>query len=50
MTMRDRNKIALQSDLMGANDFDVRAILGPNRRSYKMSDQPHQKVYLNQIH
>ncbi|WP_193228529.1 methylenetetrahydrofolate reductase, partial [Aliarcobacter butzleri] len=27
MTMRDRNKIALQSDLLGANDFDVRAIL-----------------------
>ena len=27
MSMRDRNKIALQSDLMGANDFDVRAIL-----------------------
>ena len=27
MSMRDRNKIALQSDLMAANDFDVRAIL-----------------------
>jgi len=25
--MRDRNKIALQSDLLGASDFDVRAIL-----------------------
>ena len=27
MSMRDRNKIALQSDLLGANEVDVRAIL-----------------------
>ncbi|QEP35368.1 methylenetetrahydrofolate reductase [Malaciobacter pacificus] len=43
MSMRDRNKIALQSDLMGANDFDVRAILALTGDPAKMSDQPHSK-------
>ncbi len=43
MTMRDRNKIALQSDLLGANDFDVRAILALTGDPAKMSDQPHTK-------
>ena len=43
MTMRDKNKIALQSDLMGANDFDVRAILALTGDPAKMSDQPHAK-------
>jgi len=43
MTMRDRNKIALQSDLLGANDFDVRAILALTGDPAKMSDQPHSK-------
>jgi 5,10-methylenetetrahydrofolate reductase len=43
MSMRDRNKIALQSDLLGANDFDVRAILALTGDSAKMSDQPHTK-------
>ena len=43
MTMRDRNKIALQSDLMGANDFDVRAILALTGDPAKKSDQPHAK-------
>ena len=43
MSMRDRNKIALQSDLMGANDFDVRAILALTGDPAKMSDQPHAK-------
>jgi 5,10-methylenetetrahydrofolate reductase len=43
MTMRDRNKIALQSDLLGANDFDVRAILAITGDPAKMSDQPHSK-------
>jgi 5,10-methylenetetrahydrofolate reductase len=43
MTMRDRNKIALQSDLLGANDFDVRAILALTGDPAKMSDQPHVK-------
>ena len=43
MTMRDRNKIALQSDLLGANDFDVRAILALTGDPEKMSDQPNSK-------
>jgi 5,10-methylenetetrahydrofolate reductase len=43
MTMRDRNKIALQSDILGANDFDVRAILALTGDPAKMSDQPHTK-------
>jgi 5,10-methylenetetrahydrofolate reductase len=43
MSMRDRNKIALQSDLMAANDFDVRAILTLTGDPAKMSDQPHAK-------
>lgn len=43
MSMRDRNKIALQSDLLGANDFDVRAILALTGDPAKMSDQPHSK-------
>ncbi len=43
MAMRDRNKIALQSDLLGANDFDIRAILALTGDPAKMSDQPHAK-------
>lgn len=43
MTMRDKNKIALQSDLLGANDFDIRAILALTGDPAKMSDQPHSK-------
>ena len=39
MSMRDRNKIALQSDLLGANDLDVRAILALTGDSAKISDQ-----------
>jgi 5,10-methylenetetrahydrofolate reductase len=41
--MRDRNKIALQSDLLGANDFDIRAILALTGDPANMSDQPHTK-------
>jgi len=40
MSMRDRNKIALQSDLLGANDFNVRSILALTGDSAKISDQP----------
>ena len=47
MTMRDRNKIALQSDLLGANDFDVRAILALTGDPAKMSDQPNSKGVLS---
>lgn len=43
MAMRDRNKIALQSDLLGANDFDVRAILALTGDPANMSDQPRAK-------
>ncbi len=43
MSMRDRNKIALQSDLLGANDFDVRNILALTGDPANMSDQPHAK-------
>ena len=43
MSMRDRNKIALQADLLGANDFDVRAILALTGDPAKMSDQPNSK-------
>jgi 5,10-methylenetetrahydrofolate reductase len=43
MSMRDRNKIALQSDLLGANDFDVRAVLALTGDPAHMSDQPHAK-------
>jgi 5,10-methylenetetrahydrofolate reductase len=40
MSMRDRNKIALQSDLLGANGLDVRAILALTGDPAKISDQP----------
>jgi len=43
MSMRDRNKIALQSDLLGVNDFDVRAILALTGDPAHMSDQPRTK-------
>jgi 5,10-methylenetetrahydrofolate reductase len=43
MSMRDRNKLALQSDLLGANDFDIRAILALTGDPAKMSDQPYLK-------
>lgn len=43
ISMRDRNKIALQSDLLGANDFDVRAVLALTGDPAHMSDQPRVK-------
>jgi methylenetetrahydrofolate reductase (NADPH) len=43
MSMRDRNKIALQSDLLGANDFDIRAVLALTGDPAHMSDQPRVK-------
>lgn len=43
MSMRDRNRIALQSDLLGANEFDIRAVLALTGDSASMSDQPHAK-------
>ncbi len=46
MGMRDRNKIALQSDLLGANEADIRAILALTGDPASMSDQPHTKGVL----
>lgn len=43
MSMRDRNRIALQSDLLGANEANVRAILALTGDSAHASDQPHAK-------
>jgi len=44
MTMRDRNKIALQSDLLGANDLGVTNILAITGDPANMSDQPKTKA------
>jgi methylenetetrahydrofolate reductase (NADPH) len=46
MSMRDRNKIALQSDLLGANDLDIVNILALTGDPAKMSDQPNTKAVL----
>lgn len=43
MAMRDRNRIALQSDLLGANEVDIRAILALTGDPATISDQPHTK-------
>ncbi|MBL4730483.1 MAG: methylenetetrahydrofolate reductase [Sulfurimonas sp.] len=43
MSMRDRNKIALQSDLLGANEVNIRAILALTGDPASISDQPHTK-------
>lgn len=43
MSMRDRNKIALQSDLLGANEVDIRAILALTGDPATISDQPKTK-------
>lgn len=43
MSMRDRNRIALQSDLLGGNEFDIRSILALTGDSAAMSDQPNAK-------
>lgn len=43
MSMRDRNKIALQSDLLGANEANIRAILALTGDPATISDQPHTK-------
>ncbi len=43
MSMRDRNRIALQSDLLGANEVDIRSILALTGDPAKISDQPNSK-------
>ena len=40
MSMRDKNKLSLQSSLLGANAFDVRCILALTGDPAKFSDQP----------
>ena len=46
ISMRDRNKIALQGDLLGANDLNVVNILALTGDPAKMSDQPNTKAVL----
>lgn len=46
MSMRDKNKLSLQSTLLGANDFDLRAILALTGDPAKYSDQPKVKGVL----
>jgi len=43
LTMRDRNRIALQGELLGANEFDIRTILALTGDPVKLSDQPKAK-------
>ncbi len=43
VSMRDRNKIGLQSSLLGANEFNIRTILALTGDSASMSDQPNVK-------
>ena len=43
MSMRDRNRIALQSDLLGANEANIRSILALTGDPAKISDQPNAK-------
>jgi 5,10-methylenetetrahydrofolate reductase len=44
MTMRDRNKIALQSDMLGMNEQDLRVILALTGDPARISDQPNAKA------
>ena len=46
MSMRDRNKIALQGDMLGANDLNIVNILALTGDPAKMSDQPNTKAVL----
>ncbi len=44
ISMRDRNKIALQSDMLGMNEFDLRVILALTGDPARISDQPNAKA------
>ena len=46
MSMRDKNKLSLQSTLLGANDFNLRCILALTGDPAKYSDQPEVKGVL----
>lgn len=43
LSMRDRNIIGLQSDLLGCNDANIRAFLAVTGDPATLSDQPHAK-------
>jgi methylenetetrahydrofolate reductase (NADPH) len=43
VSMRDKNKLAMQSELLGLNDFDVRAVLALTGDPARLSDQPNVK-------
>ncbi|MEY4504707.1 MAG: 5,10-methylenetetrahydrofolate reductase [Pseudomonadota bacterium] len=43
ISMRDKNKLALQSELLGLNDFGVQAVLALTGDPAKLSDQPNVK-------
>ena len=43
VSMRDKNKLALQSELLGLNDFDIRGVLALTGDPAKLSDQPNVK-------
>ena len=49
MSMRDRNKVALQSDLLGANDLDIRTILCLTGDPASASDQPKVKGVFEEV-
>lgn len=40
ISMRDKNKLAMQSELLGLNDFGVRAVLALTGDPARLSDQP----------
>ena len=46
MSMRDRNKLSLQSEILGANDFNLRLFLALTGDPAKFSDQPEVKGVL----
>jgi len=46
ISMRDKNKLSLQSTLLGANDFNIRTILALTGDPAKLSDQPEVKGVL----
>ena len=46
MSMRDKNKLSLQSSLLGANDFNLKCILALTGDPAKLSDQPEVKGVL----
>jgi 5,10-methylenetetrahydrofolate reductase len=43
VSMRDKNNLAMQSELLGLNDFDVRGILALTGDPARLSDQPNVK-------